>query len=63
MDGSQLRDLKVQCSRSGLVVHVKFDLPFYGIIFSQNFYQVPQCTYVTADNNGHSSYRYVSTST
>ena len=58
VDGSQLRDLKVQCSRSGLTVHVKFDQPFNGIIFSQNFYQVPQCTYVTSDNNGHSSYRY-----
>jgi len=58
VDGSQLRDLKVQCSRSGLTVHVKFDQPFNGIIFSQNFYQVPQCTYVTSDNNGHSSYSF-----
>jgi hypothetical protein len=58
VDGADLRELKVQCSRSGLTVHVKFDGPFYGIVYSQNYYQVPQCTYVTSDNSqGRTSFR------
>ena len=58
VDGADLRDLKVQCSRSGLTVHVKFDGPFYGIIYSQNYYQVPQCTYVTSEKSqGRTSFR------
>ena len=49
-------ELKVQCSRSGLTVHVKFDSPFYGIVYSQNYYQVPQCTYVD-NGQGRTSFR------
>ncbi|XP_046458310.1 uncharacterized protein LOC124205050 isoform X2 [Daphnia pulex] len=59
VDGADLRELKVQCSRSGLTVHVKFDGPFYGIVYSQNYYQVPQCTYVTSDNSqGRTSFSF-----
>ena len=55
--GSELRDLKVQCSRSGLTVHVVFDEPFDGIIYSRDFYQNPKCTYVTASNTGRTAFR------
>ncbi|KAK4011910.1 uncharacterized protein LOC116921905 isoform X1 [Daphnia magna] len=59
VDGADLRELKVQCSRSGLTVHVKFDSPFYGIVYSQNYYQVPQCTYVTSENSqGRTSFSF-----
>lgn len=41
-------------------MHVKFDSPFYGIVYSQNYYQVPQCTYVTSENSqGRTSFRWV----
>lgn len=46
VSGSELRDLKVQCSRSGLTVRVRFSEPFYGIIYSQDHYGVAGCTYV-----------------
>ena len=57
--GAELRDLKVQCSRNGMTVHVKFDTPFYGIIYSQDFYQVDKCTYVTSADSvaGRNSFR------
>lgn len=53
--GAELKDLKVQCSRSGLTVHIKFDSPFDGIVYSQNYYQVPQCTYVTSEMSSSNS--------
>ena len=59
VQGSELRDLKVQCSRSGLTVHVVFDEPFDGIIYSRDFYQVPKCTYVTPTNGQRTAFRSV----
>jgi len=58
VDASDLRDLKVQCSRSGLTVHVTFDEPFDGLIYSRDFYQNPKCTYVTANNNGRTTFSF-----
>ena len=56
-DTAQLRDLKVQCSRSGLAVRVRFSEPFYGIIYSADHYGVAGCTYVS-QADGRTSFRY-----
>ena len=47
-DLPQIVDIQVQCEKSSIRVNVKFDRPFYGMIFSKGFYSDPNCNHLAA---------------
>lgn len=40
--------VQVQCEKSSIRVNIKFDRPFYGMVFSKGFYSDPKCIHLTA---------------
>ncbi|GAU90806.1 hypothetical protein RvY_03171 [Ramazzottius varieornatus] len=42
----------VKCDKKGMHVHVEFNKPFNGIIFSKGFFNSPDCRYVPAKSYG-----------
>ena len=47
-DLPQIQDIQVQCEKTSIRVNVKFDRPFYGMIFSKGFYSDPNCVHLAA---------------
>ena len=45
---AQIEDLEVQCEKDLFRVRVKFDRPFYGMVFSKGFYSNVNCVHVPA---------------
>ena len=45
---AQIQDLEVQCEKDLFRVRVKFDRPFYGMVFSKGFYSNINCVHVPA---------------
>jgi hypothetical protein len=44
----KITSLDVQCEKNLMKVSVKFDKPFYGIIFSKGFYSDVNCVHLPA---------------
>jgi len=47
-DLPQIQDIQVQCEKTSIRVNVKFDRPFYGMIFSKGFYSDPNCIHLAS---------------
>ena len=47
-DLPQIQDIQVQCEKTSIRVNVKFDRPFYGMIFSKGYYSDPSCIHLAA---------------
>ena len=47
-DLPQIQDIQVQCEKTSVRVNVKFDRPFYGMIFSKGFYSDPNCVHLAS---------------
>merc|ERR1711899_177215 len=47
-DMPQIQDIQVQCEKTSIRVNVKFDRPFYGMVFSKGFYSDPNCIHLAA---------------
>ena len=45
---AQIQDLEVQCEKDLFRVRIKFDRPFYGMVFSKGFYSNVNCVHVPA---------------
>jgi len=45
---AQIQDMEVQCEKDLFRVRVKFDRPFYGMVFSKGFYSNVNCVHVPA---------------
>ena len=45
---AQIEDLEVQCEKDLFRVRIKFDRPFYGMVFSKGFYSNVNCVHVPA---------------
>ena len=45
-DMPQIKNINVQCEKSYMRVHVEFDRPFYGMIFSKGHYSDPSCVHM-----------------
>merc|ERR1712027_197456 len=45
-DMPQIQDIQVQCEKTSIRVNVKFDRPFYGMVFSKGFYSNVNCVHV-----------------
>ena len=43
-----IQDIQVQCEKTSIRVNVKFDRPFYGMIFSKGFYSDPKCIHLAS---------------
>ena len=41
-------DVQVQCEKTSIRVNIKFDRPFYGMVFSKGFYSDPNCIHLAA---------------
>ncbi|CAL4141552.1 unnamed protein product, partial [Meganyctiphanes norvegica] len=54
----QLVGLDVKCARAGMTVHIEFDRPFPGVIYSKGYFYDPKCNYVTPQNTGESKYSF-----
>ncbi|XP_013778928.1 uncharacterized protein LOC106463446 [Limulus polyphemus] len=54
----QITSLDVQCEKTGMTVHVEFDRPYNGIIFSKGHYSTASCRYVNP-RSGRNSYEFV----
>ncbi|CAG0893635.1 unnamed protein product [Darwinula stevensoni] len=39
----QIRNLDVECAKTGMTVNIEFSTPFNGVIFSKGFYSNPAC--------------------
>ncbi|XP_050522696.1 cuticlin-4-like [Daktulosphaira vitifoliae] len=53
-DTAKIKHLQVQCEKTHMRVHIEFDRPFYGVIFSKGFYSDPHCVHVKP-GTGHLS--------
>ena len=40
--------MQVQCEKTSIRVNIKFDRPFYGMVFSKGFYSDPNCIHLAA---------------
>jgi len=49
-------NLDAKCGRSGMTVHVFFDQPFPGVIYSKGYYTDEDCHYVDEKNVGRTNY-------
>jgi len=47
-DQPQIQDIQVQCEKTSIRVNIKFDRPFYGMVFSKGFYSDPNCIHLAA---------------
>jgi len=47
-DMPQIQDIQVQCEKTSIRVNVKFDRPFYGMVFSKGFYSDPNCIHLAS---------------
>ena len=47
-DLPQIQDIQVQCEKTSIRVNVKFDRPFYGMIFSKGYYSDPNCIHLAS---------------
>lgn len=47
-DQPQIEDIQVQCEKTSIRVNIKFDRPFYGMVFSKGFYSDPNCIHLAA---------------
>jgi len=47
-DMPQIQDIQVQCEKTSVRVNVKFDRPFYGMVFSKGFYSDPNCVHLAS---------------
>ena len=47
-DLPQIQDIQVQCEKTSIRVNVKFDRPFYGMIFSKGYYSDPNCIHLSS---------------
>jgi len=47
-DMPQIQDIQVQCEKTSIRVNVKFDRPFYGMVFSKGFYSDPNCVHLAS---------------
>jgi len=47
-DQPQIQDIQVQCEKTSIRVNVKFDRPFYGMVFSKGFYSDPNCIHLAS---------------
>ena len=45
---AQIEDLEVQCEKDLFRVRIKFDRPFYGMVFSKGYYSNVNCVHVPA---------------
>lgn len=43
---AQIQDLEVQCEKDLFRVRIKFDRPFYGMVFSKGYYSNVNCVHV-----------------
>ena len=44
----QIKDIQVQCEKTSIRVNIKFDRPFYGMVFSKGFYSDPNCIHLAS---------------
>merc|ERR1712106_21319 len=47
-DMPQIQDIQVRCEKTSVRVNVKFDRPFYGMVFSKGYYSDPNCVHLTS---------------
>merc|ERR1712106_751600 len=47
-DMPQIQDIQVQCEKTSVRVNVKFDRPFYGMVFSKGYYSDPNCVHLAS---------------
>jgi len=47
-DMPQIKDIQVQCEKTSIRVNIKFDRPFYGMVFSKGYYSDPNCIHLAA---------------
>lgn len=48
----KIQNLDAKCGRSGMTVHVVFDQPFPGVIYSKGHYSNAECNYVSEKSSG-----------